>query len=196
MSLRSIKAKSLGRLELLEWINSLLEADYSKVEHLGDGVAYMQILDAVHPTLRSTHLYKINFNARTENQRISNLRVVQEALVVSGVAKDLPVKQLARCKFADNISMLQWCYAFVHKKYSDANTNYRARQAREESMRHQEDRRRRRRTGSGKQQQRGGRSGGRSGGVHSSSMNQFELKGIMDFPSIICEVQTETNVSK
>ena len=113
MSLRSIKAKSLGRLELLEWINSLLEADYSKVEHLGDGVAYMQILDAVHPTLRSTHLIKINFNARTENQRKSNLRVVQEALVVSGVAKDLPVKQLARCKFADNISMLQWCYAWL-----------------------------------------------------------------------------------
>lgn len=37
----------VGRLELLAWINEILETDYPKVEMLCDGVGYAQILDAV-----------------------------------------------------------------------------------------------------------------------------------------------------
>ena len=63
MSMRALKARSLGRLELLAWVNSLLESDYSKVEHLGDGVAYLQVLDAV---FRDAPLHRLDFNARDE----------------------------------------------------------------------------------------------------------------------------------
>ncbi len=42
-------AKSLGRLELLAWLNELVEADYSKIEACSDGVGYCQVLDAVLP---------------------------------------------------------------------------------------------------------------------------------------------------
>jgi hypothetical protein len=34
------KAKNLGRLELLAWVNELVEADYPKIEQLSDGIAY------------------------------------------------------------------------------------------------------------------------------------------------------------
>lgn len=49
MSMRAIKSRSLGRLQLLEWLNAFLECDYSRVEHLKDGIAFAQVLDAVNP---------------------------------------------------------------------------------------------------------------------------------------------------
>ena len=52
MSLRAIKARSLGRLELLAWVNEFLEMDYSKIEHLADGIAFCQIFDACYTPVR------------------------------------------------------------------------------------------------------------------------------------------------
>ena len=57
-----MKAKSLGRLELLGWINDIVEADYPKVELCSDGIAYCQILDALHPGC--VQLHRLNFNAK------------------------------------------------------------------------------------------------------------------------------------
>ena len=48
----------IGRLELLAWINELTETDYPKVESLADGVAYCQVIDALHP--RMVPLFKLN----------------------------------------------------------------------------------------------------------------------------------------
>lgn len=33
-------AKSLGRLELLSWVNELCETDYPKIEACSDGIAF------------------------------------------------------------------------------------------------------------------------------------------------------------
>lgn len=44
-----MKAKTLGRLELLAWVNDVIDADYPKIENLSDGIAYAQILDYIKP---------------------------------------------------------------------------------------------------------------------------------------------------
>lgn len=44
-----MKGKSMGRLELLAWINRISECDYPKIEMLADGIAYCHVLDALHP---------------------------------------------------------------------------------------------------------------------------------------------------
>ena len=44
-----MKAKNLGRLELLAWVNDVVDADYPKIENLSDGIAYCQILDYIKP---------------------------------------------------------------------------------------------------------------------------------------------------
>ena len=46
-----MKAKNLGRLELLNWVNEIVEADYPKVEMCSDAIAYCQVLDALHPQI-------------------------------------------------------------------------------------------------------------------------------------------------
>lgn len=44
-----MKAKNLGRLELLAWINDIIDADYPKIENCSDGIGYCQILDYLKP---------------------------------------------------------------------------------------------------------------------------------------------------
>jgi RP/EB family microtubule-associated protein len=41
-----MRAKKMGRNELLSWLNRITQSDYSKIENLSDGVAYCQIMDA------------------------------------------------------------------------------------------------------------------------------------------------------
>ena len=38
--LKLMKARNLGRLELLAWINEVTESDYPKVELCSDGIAF------------------------------------------------------------------------------------------------------------------------------------------------------------
>ncbi len=41
-----MRAKNLGRHELLSWVNTTVQSDYSKIENLSDGIAYCQLIDA------------------------------------------------------------------------------------------------------------------------------------------------------
>ena len=140
--IRRIKSKSLGRLELLSWLNDFLEADYSKVEHLGDGIAYCQIVDSCYPG--KVPLEKLNFNSTYVEQRVKNLKVLQNVLAECGVKKEVPAKSLAACKFQSNLAFLQWAYAFLNEKYPDAVVNYRAYERRQVALDLQKQRRSRR----------------------------------------------------
>lgn len=39
----------LSRNELLAWVNGLTKTGVSKIEQLGTGVAYCEIIDTIHP---------------------------------------------------------------------------------------------------------------------------------------------------
>lgn len=41
-----MRAKNMGRSELLTWVNQIIQADYVKIESFSDGVGLCQILDA------------------------------------------------------------------------------------------------------------------------------------------------------
>ncbi len=44
-----MRAKKLGRHELLSWINNVTQSDYYKIENLSDGVGLCQLFDAYYP---------------------------------------------------------------------------------------------------------------------------------------------------
>ena len=46
-----MRAKNLGRHELLCWVNTVTQSDFSKVESLSDGVGFCQIFDVFYPNL-------------------------------------------------------------------------------------------------------------------------------------------------
>lgn len=67
-------SKTLGRLELLAWLNDLVEADYPKIEVCSDGIAYCQVLDAMCPEIQLP-LYKLNFSAKSKEEWHKNLQL-------------------------------------------------------------------------------------------------------------------------
>lgn len=64
----------VGRRELLQWVNTLLQTDYKKVEDLRTGAAYCQILDALAPG--KVNLKRCNFKATQEYQFVENFKGV------------------------------------------------------------------------------------------------------------------------
>ena len=117
MALRQIKARSLGRLELLAWVNEFLEMDYSKIEHLADGIAFCQIFDACYT--KAFALHKLNFAPQGNRAEcVKNLMVLVRGLAAAKVKKEVPVERLAdggwHAKF-DGVSSSGECQRFEIK---------------------------------------------------------------------------------
>ena len=93
-----MKARNLGRLELLAWINEVTESDYPKVELCSDAIAFCQVLDAVHP-MTGIQLQKLNFNARNKDDCSRNLKVLDDMLQKLKINKRIQIDQMANGKF-------------------------------------------------------------------------------------------------
>ena len=51
----------VGKNELLNWLNDLLQLNYSKVEQCASGAAYCQIMDAIYPVNLAYHFSVTDF---------------------------------------------------------------------------------------------------------------------------------------
>ncbi|KAH3688501.1 hypothetical protein WICPIJ_000518 [Wickerhamomyces pijperi] len=98
-----------SRTELLKWVNELLQLNYTKVEQLGSGAAYCQILDSVFLDLPMS---RVNFNASKEYEYLNNFKVLQSAFQKHKIQKPIPVDRLTKCKFQDNLEFFQWIRKF------------------------------------------------------------------------------------
>lgn len=99
-----MKARNLGRLELLAWINELVETDYPKVEMCCDGIAYCQVLDALHPNM--VPLQRLNLNAKSKDEFTKNLKIMDDIVTKMKLQKQIQVSQLAQGKFQANMDIL------------------------------------------------------------------------------------------
>lgn len=99
-----MKARNLGRLELLAWLNEMVETDYPKVEMCSDGIAFCQILDAIHPNV--VPLQRLNFNAKNKDDNARNLKVLGDCVNKLKLQKQVSVVSLANGKFQSNMDFL------------------------------------------------------------------------------------------
>ncbi|KAJ9475749.1 Protein BIM1 [Pseudozyma hubeiensis] len=102
-----------SRTELIQWINTLLSLSYTKIEQLGSGAAYAQIIDSI---FYNVPLAKIKFDAKHDYEYINNFKVLQETFKRNRIDKPIPVDRLIRCKMQDNLEFAQWL-----KRYWDQN---------------------------------------------------------------------------
>lgn len=109
----AISNDSSGR-ELLNWVNSSLQAEYKKISELSDGAAYAQFMDLLYPGILP--LKKVKFRSNLEHEHIQNFRIVQAAFKLIGCDKEIPVNRLVKSRFQDNFEFLLW-----FKKFFDAN---------------------------------------------------------------------------
>ena len=90
-------SRSMGRLELVAWLNRALRSDYASVQECGDGVAYAQLLDAMHPG--KVPLHRFDFNARFVGDNERNVRVLAQTMRALGTRVDVDFDALAKGKF-------------------------------------------------------------------------------------------------
>ena len=106
----------VGRTELLDWANQLLDLSLTKIEQCATGAVYCQILDAIYPG--TVAIGKVNFGAKSEYEFVNNFKVLQQGFQKNGIQRHIEVTKLVKAKYQDNLEFMQWL-----KRYFDINYN-------------------------------------------------------------------------
>lgn len=98
-----------SRVDLLKWVNDLLNLNYNKIEQLGSGAAYCQIMDSI---FLDVPMARVKFDTTKEYEYLNNFKILQATFAKHKVGKTIPVERLIKCKFQDNLEFFQWIRRF------------------------------------------------------------------------------------
>ena len=104
----------VGRAELLEWVNELLQLNYDKVEDTSNGAAFCQIIDAIHPGTVS--LGRVNYNAVSEAEMVENYKILQDAFNKNGITQYIDVSTLVKGKYMAALELFQWIHGYYEQQ--------------------------------------------------------------------------------
>ncbi|KAI5465435.1 microtubule-associated protein RP/EB family member 1 [Mariannaea sp. PMI_226] len=105
-----------SRQELIQWLNSLLQLNITKVEQCGTGAALCQVFDSIY---MDVPMSKVKFNVNAEYAYVQNFKVLQNTFIKHQVDKPIPVQALIKCKMQDNLEFLQWTKRFWDLNFPD-----------------------------------------------------------------------------
>ena len=119
---------AVAQRDLLHWLNQTVQTDYGQITDVNDGIAHLQILDAIWPGA-SVPLHRLNFHPRTRDDRERNLRVVRQTLQRLRVVEDAPLDVEAIAKggassFSACNDFLRWCHAVVQRNCPAVSRKY------------------------------------------------------------------------
>uniref|UniRef100_A0A673FTH4 DNA (cytosine-5-)-methyltransferase n=1 Tax=Sinocyclocheilus rhinocerous TaxID=307959 RepID=A0A673FTH4_9TELE len=87
--------------ELLDWLNDILQATFSQVEHTCSGAAFCQLMDIIHPG--SVDINKVKFTAKENADILDNYNLLQDAF-----NKELELKLLVNGDTLKILDLLSW----------------------------------------------------------------------------------------
>ncbi|CAB9508576.1 Microtubule-associated protein RP/EB family member 1 [Seminavis robusta] len=100
----------VGKRELLEFFNSLLDMNLSKIEQTASGAVACQLCDYIFPG--SIPMKRVNWEAKSDYEYIQNYKLLQQAFGKNKVQRYVDVDKLIRAKYQDNLEFCQWLKAF------------------------------------------------------------------------------------
>lgn len=103
-----------SRQELVQWLNSLLQLNITKVEQCGTGAALCQVFDSI---FMDIPMSRVKFNVNSEYAYIQNFKVLQNCFAKHQVDKPVHVEALVKCKMQDNLEFLQWTKRYWDQHY-------------------------------------------------------------------------------
>eukprot|EP00934_Nitzschia_sp_Nitz4_P003198 Nitzschia sp. Nitz4//scaffold9_size221794//81329//82558//NITZ4_001340-RA/size221794-snap-gene-0.95-mRNA-1//1//CDS//3329560983//3188//frame0 len=100
----------VGRIELLNFFNNLLDLQLAKIEHTASGAIACQLTEYIFPG--SIPMSKVNWEAKADFEFISNYKLLQKAFSKHRIQRHVDVDKLIRAKYQDNLEFCQWLKAF------------------------------------------------------------------------------------
>jgi RP/EB family microtubule-associated protein len=113
---------TLGRKELLHWVNQLLGPAYDRIEELSNGAAFCQIIDAIHPG--TVHMRRVNFTAVTESEMAENYKILEDAFSKNRIRRPLDVPSLLKGKYLETFEMCAWIHSRFEQKFMGSVCEY------------------------------------------------------------------------
>ncbi|XP_034479489.1 microtubule-associated protein RP/EB family member 1 isoform X2 [Drosophila innubila] len=110
VSLTSVNSENMSRHQMLEWVNTMVNGHFKKIEELCSGVAYCQMMEMIFPNC--INLKRVKMFAKLEHECFHNMKLFQGALTRLKLDKTIPVDRLIKGRFQDNFEFLQWFKKF------------------------------------------------------------------------------------
>jgi microtubule-associated protein, RP/EB family len=112
----------IGRKELLDFFNDLLDLNLTKIEQTASGAIACQITDLIFPG--SIPMSKVNWAARSDYEFVQNYKLLQNAFTKNCVQRHVDVDKLIRAKYQDNLEFCQWLKAFFDQSGRSRGDEY------------------------------------------------------------------------
>ncbi|CAK9435592.1 uncharacterized protein LODBEIA_P03190 [Lodderomyces beijingensis] len=109
-----------SRNELLQWINTVLDLNYTKIEQCGTGAVFCQLMDSI---VGGVPLNKVKFGAKSEYDCRHNWKILQQQFTKHEITKEINVERLIKCRLQDNLELLQWFKRYWNE-HKEINFNY------------------------------------------------------------------------
>jgi RP/EB family microtubule-associated protein len=100
----------VGRGELLDFFNNLLDLHLAKIEQTASGAIACQLTEYVFPG--SIPMSKVNWEAKSDYEFVNNYKLLQKAFTKHKIQRYVDVDKLIRAKYQDNLEFCQWLKAF------------------------------------------------------------------------------------
>mmetsp|Transcript_7224 Transcript_7224/g.10348 ORF Transcript_7224/g.10348 Transcript_7224/m.10348 type:complete len:330 (+) Transcript_7224:119-1108(+) len=110
------------RSEILEFLNSTLDINLSKIEQTATGAVACQLMDLAYPG--SVKMLRVNWTANSDFQYVENYKLLQAAFDRKKIQKYVDVDRLIRAKYQDNLEFCQWLKAFFETAIPSRNSEY------------------------------------------------------------------------
>ena len=123
------KAYFVGKVEILNWFNTLLQVSRSqklintcvqlnlaKIEQCATGAVYCAVMDCLYPG--TFGFSKVKWDAKHEYEFVENYKVLQNAFDKNGIKRHIEVSKLVKAKYQDNLEFCQWMKAYFEKNYN------------------------------------------------------------------------------